>query len=318
MKTVSISNSRLMKFNIIFIIMAQLLLPVTFLLKLWNSSHGSVLEWIGAFYITGSYIFFIYITGAWSWFGNITRRIWVSLFIFVAVLGFPYGHTSLTEANLINIDLLLAILVGSTFIFLSIFVLFGRRFNKPALELTFPLRGGIFVVAQGGCNQLINHHVTSSSQYYALDLLKINTWGTRAKGLYPRDPSRYAIFGAEVVSPCDGVVAAVTDGFPDFSPPDRHPEHRAGNFIALEYKGSTIYLAHLQNGSIYVSANEHVHIGQVLGHVGNSGNTTEPHLHIHAESGHYTGQFSGQPAVPIRFNGHFLVRNDHVKISGSK
>jgi murein DD-endopeptidase MepM/ murein hydrolase activator NlpD len=115
------------------------------------------------------------------------------------------------------------------------------------------------------------------------------------------------------MSPCDGIVAAAEDGFLDYSPPEQDPEHRAGNYIAIEYNGATIYLAHLMKGSVCVKPGDHICKGQVLGCVGNSGNTTEPHLHIHAEEGLYAGQFSGKPGIPIRFNGKFLVRNDHVK-----
>jgi hypothetical protein len=184
----------------------------------------------------------------------------------------------------------------------------------PALELSFPLRGGTYIIAQGGNTKLINIHGVSPSQRYALDILKLNSVGVRARGLYPSDPKRYAIFGAEVVSPCDGVVAIAMDGFEDYSPPERNPQHRAGNYIALECNGATIYLAHLMKGSICVKSGDRVTIGKVLGRVGNSGNTTEPHLHIHAEEGLYPGQFSGKRAIPIRFNGKFLVRNDQVKV----
>jgi murein DD-endopeptidase MepM/ murein hydrolase activator NlpD len=159
----------------------------------------------------------------------------------------------------------------------------------------------------------VNNHVVSASQRYALDILKLNSVGLRARGFYPADLERYAIFGVEVVSPCDGLVAAAEDGFADYSPPERDPEHRAGNYIAIEYDGATIYLAHLMKGSICVKSGDRVCKGQVLGRVGNSGNTTEPHLHIHVEEGLYSGQFSGKRGIPIRFNGKFLVRNDRVK-----
>jgi len=109
------------------------------------------------------------------------------------------------------------------------------------------------------------------------------------------------------------VVAAAVDGFTDFSPPGRDPENRAGNHVALECEGATIYLAHLMRGSVCAKVGERVRAGQVLGRVGNSGNTTEPHLHIHAETGPYPGKFPGMPGVPIRFGGQFLVRNDRVK-----
>jgi len=163
----------------------------------------------------------------------------------------------------------------------------------------------------------VNYHAVNAAQHYALDILMLNAAGLRARGLYPRALERYAIFGAEVVSPCDGRVAAAVDGLPDLLPPERDGANRAGNHVALEWHGATIYLAHLMRGSVSVRAGETVRAGQLLGRVGNSGNTTEPHLHIHAEEGPYPGRFSGSPALPLRFAGRFLVRNDRVVAPGA-
>ncbi|MGN7942219.1 M23 family metallopeptidase [Virgibacillus sp. 6R] len=60
----------------------------------------------------------------------------------------------------------------------------------------------------------------------------------------------------------------------------------------------------MKKRSILVEAGDAVKRGQPIGLVGNSGNTTEPHLHIHAEK-------DGK-GVPIRFDGKFLVRNSLV------
>lgn len=66
-----------------------------------------------------------------------------------------------------------------------------------------------------------------------------------------------------------------------------------------------IYLAHMQKGSVKLTSGDRVEVGETIGKVGNSGNTTEPHLHIHAE-------IDGE-GVPILFDGKFLVRNSLVK-----
>lgn len=57
-------------------------------------------------------------------------------------------------------------------------------------------------------------------------------------------------------------------------------------------------------GSIQVKKGEKVDTNRIIGRVGNSGNTSEPHLHIHAER-------KGK-GVPILFNGRFLIRNDLI------
>ncbi len=188
---------------------------------------------------------------------------------------------------------------------MTVVALLGRRLRTQALDLAFPLRGGTYIVGQGGATRMVHYHAAHPSQRYALDLLKLNGAGVRARGLYPRRLQSHAIFGVEVVSPCDGKVAAKVDGLEDFSPPGSDPQHPAGNYLALECEGATVYLAHLMRGSICVNPGERVRAGQVLGWVGNSGNTTEPHLHMHAEMGACPGRFSGMPGVPIRFGGRF-------------
>ena len=197
---------------------------------------------------------------------------------------------------------------------MAILPFLGRRLSTPAIDLDFPFRSGTFIIAQGGSNTMVNIHAANSSQRYGLDIVKLNSAGTRARGLYPADLKRYAIFGEELICPCDGIVAAVQDNHKDFSPPDRDIDHRAGNYIAIEYKGATLYLAHLMKGSICVPIGEHVHSGQTLGRVGNSGNTTEPHLHVHAEKGSYPGTFSGNQGIPILFNHRYLIRNDRITV----
>jgi len=61
----------------------------------------------------------------------------------------------------------------------------------------------------------------------------------------------------------------------------------------------------MQKGSVTVTQDATVTVGQKVGKVGNSGNTTEPHLHIHAEK--------DGVGIPIQFNKRFLVRNSLVR-----
>lgn len=70
-------------------------------------------------------------------------------------------------------------------------------------------------------------------------------------------------------------------------------------------------LAHMMEGSIAVTEGQTVDEGQPLGRLGNSGNTSEPHLHIHAWRTGSGSMLEGE-GVPIRFDGRFLVRNSLV------
>src|SRR5690606_13411712 len=106
--------------------------------------------------------------------------------------------------------------------------------------------------------------------------------GFRAKGLAPEELDRYAIYGASVVSPCAGEVVAMRDGLPDLVPPQTDPQNAAGNHVILACGDFHVELAHLAPGSIAVTEGARIATGDLIGSVGNTGNTTEPHLHIHA------------------------------------
>ena len=73
--------------------------------------------------------------------------------------------------------------------------------------------------------------------------------------------------------------------------------------------GVKVVLAHLKQGSVAVTPDMRVNQGSVLGQVGNSGNTSQPHLHLHAERDGEPGQILTGEGVPIGLGGRFLVRN---------
>jgi hypothetical protein len=174
---------------------------------------------------------------------------------------------------------------------------------RGAYPLACPLAGGRFIVGQGGSNRLLNHHAGHRAQSYAADILGLGPAGWRAGGLLPRDLDDYAIYGAAVVSPCDGRVADLRDGLPDGTPPRGDKDNPAGNHVTLSCGPIEVELAHLAPGTIAVAPGQPVAAGDPLGRVGNSGNSTEPHLHIHAVDA-ATGE-----AVPIRLGGTLPVRN---------
>jgi hypothetical protein len=296
------------------VLLTHLFLPLSFILGFDRAPQQNWLAWALEFYKAASYGLFIFLVGAWSWFGRVTRYALPAALILVAVHSRPVEGAAADLLAFMGVESLISFCIGTLFTFVAVRALRGRNLRETSVDLHFPLRGGTFVVAQGGASSLLNAHFSNASQRYALDVLELNTFGVRTRGLYPAELNRYAIFGADVLSPCDGIVAGVQDGFADLSPPDRDREHRAGNYVAIESDEATIYLAHLRQGTICVQVGEQVVAGQKLGCVGNSGNTTEPHLHVHAEKGRYPGKFSGSPGVPIRFSGRFLVRNNRVKL----
>ena len=118
------------------------------------------------------------------------------------------------------------------------------------------------------------------------------------------ESSDYYCWEKPVLSPVNGKVIRSSDGWKDnvytnlwktiviwynatykFRPQERagHLDIRpnAGNHVMIETDdGYFVFLAHLKNGSTLVKEGQQIEVGQQIGVVGNSGNTTAPHLHI--------------------------------------
>jgi murein DD-endopeptidase MepM/ murein hydrolase activator NlpD len=199
----------------------------------------------------------------------------------------------------------------------------GARVPGAAVELEAPLRGGTYLVANGGSNALVSAHVKTlgpeprfqrwRGQSYGVDLVRVNASGRRARGLLSRDPAAYFIFGDTVVAPCTGRVVSSSDGLADLPVPEMDREHMAGNHLILECDGHWVLLAHLRRGSVLRAPGDSVDTGEPLGQVGNTGNTGEPHLHIHAQLPGTRDMPMGGDPVPITIAGRYLVRGARVE-----
>jgi Peptidase family M23 len=218
------------------------------------------------------------------------------------------------------------IVVGGWGAYQSAGALAGRAPQTGALvDLAFPLKDGTYLVVNGGSNIRVNPHLMTldasmarfhayRGQSYGVDIVKLDEWGFRARGLQPSDPAAYVIYGTPVYAPCSGVVRVAMDGLPDMRVPQMDREHMAGNYVLLRCKDADVLLGHLKPGSLKVRVGDQITAGQPIGAVGNTGNTGEPHLHIHAQqAGTALEPISGNP-LPIRLNGRYLVRNDRVSV----
>ncbi len=197
------------------------------------------------------------------------------------------------------------------------------------IDLASPLGPGTYLVANGGSGPSINAHATVLDQTIArhksywgqghgVDFIAIDRWGFRAAGLLPTEPARYVIFGRPVIAPCAGEVIAAVDGLPDMQVPRVDRAHLAGNHVILRCSGVDILLGHFRRGTVLVRVGDKLSVGDAIAQVGNSGNTSEPHLHVHAQQpGTADAPFSGAP-IPIRINGRYLVRNNRLVISRAK
>lgn len=192
------------------------------------------------------------------------------------------------------------------------------------VDIPNPLGPGRYLVAHGGFRELLNGHMKTldpavprfadwRGQSYAVDLLGIDGMGLRTPGWRPVDPSRYAIFGAPVHAPCSGSVVGAENTLPDMPVPVMDTAHMLGNHVLLRCDDVVLVLAHLRQGSVEVRAGDDVERGSFLGQVGNSGNSSEPHLHLHAQRpGSPVAPIQGEP-LALRIDGRILLRNDRIR-----
>ncbi len=160
-------------------------------------------------------------------------------------------------------------------------------------QIVSPLRGKNWVAGNGPSNtsghrraMLVLDATPHIAQRYAIDWVQIGDDNQTYQG-DPKDNRSYYCFGVEARAIADGVVVEVKDGIPENTP--RAATHAvpitletiAGNHVNLDLGGGVYAMyAHLQPGSIRVKLGDKVTPGQVVGLVGNTGNSTEPHLHF--------------------------------------
>ncbi len=172
--------------------------------------------------------------------------------------------------------------------FSLVFVFLACQFAKMYLPyssnnsvvITAPFEGAWYTV-QGGNSCLINHHYYAGSQRFALDLILPQDGPLPLHG--ETDLESYRTFGQPLFSPVDGLVVDVVNDRRDQLIGAMDPAHAAGNYVTIKTdSGMFVLLAHLQEGSVLVKENDQVSVGQPLAKCGNSGNSSQPHLHMQA------------------------------------
>ena len=158
-----------------------------------------------------------------------------------------------------------------------------------------PLAGAGWVAANGCCNPDITHRgsvqsvngALYDSQRFAIDWMRLDAQGRLVHG-DERDAHNYNDYGADVLAVADAKVVSVLNNLND-QVPGRLPEPSSitietvdGNHVVLDLGGGRFaFYAHLQKNSVKVRPGDSVKKGAVLGKLGNTGNTSAPHLHFH-------------------------------------
>jgi hypothetical protein len=135
----------------------------------------------------------------------------------------------------------------------------------------------------GGDTVESNHHHDTQSQKYAFDFIVVN----ENDDFFKTDGSSnedYFSFGSDILAPADGEVIEVVSGLRDNKPKALNSFNFIGNYIMIKHTEDTFsVLGHLKLGSTLVKVGQKVKTGDKLAECGNSGYTTDPHLHFHVQ-----------------------------------
>ena len=176
------------------------------------------------------------------------------------------------------------------------------RETSPVV-LRLPFRGR-WTVENSPANRVPSHGSHLFGTTFAIDFVAVNERGSSGKRgwrslLATESPEAFIGFGAPILAPASGKVVAAIDGEPDhearrsqlalipyaFSQAGRVRKGVraiAGNHvvIAMGSSGPFVLIAHLQRGTVNVEVGSIVGVGDIIGLCGNSGNSTQPHVHV--------------------------------------
>jgi murein DD-endopeptidase MepM/ murein hydrolase activator NlpD len=188
-----------------------------------------------------------------------------------------------------------------------------------------PLRGGVWLIGNGPAAEsghrwalVATGGTPTIAQRFAIDYVKIGDDFRTHTGDSLKNENYYA-YGNDALAVADGIVVATKDGIPQNVPGATSRavpitlETVGGNHVVIDLgNGRYAFYAHLQPGSLTVRVGDRVKRGQVVGLVGNSGNSTEPHLHFHVGDGISP---LGSEGIPYGLDGFEIV--GHCKRFGS-
>jgi len=201
----------------------------------------------------------------------------------------------------------------------------GKSFDPEPIELALPFSGR-WLAQNSPARRVPSHGTDLLGERFAIDFVGVDSRGRTADirdwhtviGTEP--PTRFFSFGRPILSPVDGTVVDAHDGEID------HEARRsqltlvpyvlgqaerlregipaiAGNYVVIALPGGAPFVAlvHLRLFSLRVSIGDAVSAGQPIAECGNSGNSTQPHLHLQVMDSQDLGVARGVPMVLLNF-----------------
>jgi hypothetical protein len=199
-----------------------------------------------------------------------------------------------------------------------------KDFDVPLLGP--PLEAGERYIAADSCCSSVRHRRALLSignrqwlaQRFAVDWEQLDSSGRFVRrGGDPDDPKDYTIYGRQAIAAADATVVHVIDGLRDQTPGALPqgvtlPEADGNSVVAKLDGGLYMLYAHLQSGSLKVKQGDKIKRGDPIGLVGNSGNTSAPHLHFHVMDGPSPLTSEGVPYVIDTFTTRGRLRSTEV------
>jgi len=187
--------------------------------------------------------------------------------------------------------------------------------NQTSLILPFNDEWNVF---WGGDTKELNYHVVHEAQKNAFDILIIGENGKSFKTDGKTNQDYYA-FGKELIAPCNAEVVLAVDGIKDNIPGEMNPIYIPGNTVILKTENNEfLFFAHFKQNSIIVKEGQKVTQGELLGLCGNSGNSTEAHLHFHIQNVENMTKATGAKSYFSKIFVNGVLRMDYSPIKGER
>jgi len=171
------------------------------------------------------------------------------------------------------------------------------------VEYALPFDGEWYVV-NGGVTKNTSHSWEVLPQRFAYDFAIVDEEGESSHG-DKKDLRSYYCYGKDILAPADGVVVLIKNNFPDCrimgdGQADPDTPDIGGNRIIIKHSSNEYSaICHLMPESVIVQKGQRVKSGDVIAKCGNSGNTSEPHVHFQVQN---TARFYSCIGLPIHFS----------------
>lgn len=191
------------------------------------------------------------------------------------------------------------------------------KLERNTTEMILPFKEE-WTVFWGGDTKELNYHVESEAQKNAFDIVITDKNGKSFKTDGKTNEDYYA-FGKELIAPCDAEVVLSVDGIKDNIPGELNPIYIPGNTVILKTKNDEfLFFAHFKQNSIVVKQGQKVKQGELLGLCGNSGNSSEAHLHFHIQNIEDMNKATGAKSYFSEIFVNGKLNKDYSPIKGEK